>query len=284
MPTRAQETRREIATQRILGRARKPRRLPAQIRPSAIERDYARALTRVAANTKIALKPLLDELPAILRSARVEIIRTDKALRHDAGESQRLRELIAQALGTAQLPGAGIDALAARFAARTATHQRIQMQRQVHAALGVNVFAGDGNLQVLTEAFVAENAQLISSLPTKTIGEIEGIVLRGASSGRLHTDIAKEIGQKLNVQKSRAKLIARDQVGKFYAKVTSTRHQALGVREFIWNTVGDERVRDEHAAINGRKFKYPQGAPGEGLPGEPVLCRCFPDPVFDDLL
>lgn len=287
MPNRqAQATKREIATQRAFGRSRKPRKIiPRQTRPSAIERDYARALVRVAVDTKQALKPLLAELPALLRSARAEILRVDCGpLRHDAGEAKRARDLIAQSLASVQLPDPAISGLAETFADRTAVHQRGQMARQTRAALGVDVFAGDGNLAAAREVFVAENAQLIKSLPAKTIEEIEGIVLRGASSGTLHKDVAKEIAARFNVQKSRAKLIARDQIGKYYAKVNSTRHRAMGIEEFIWRTVGDERVRDEHQSINGRKFRYPDGAPGEGLPGEPILCRCFADPVFDALL
>ena len=286
MPNRrAQEFKREVAVQRLIGNGKKSRRrMPRQIVPSAIERDYARHLARVARRTRLAIRPLLAELPALMRSARAEIRRTDAALRDDAGEPERLRELVAQALATAQLPDDGLAQLSRDFAARTATHQRIQMDKQTRAVFGVDVFAGDGNLRIATEAFVAENVQLITALPTRTLGEIEGIVLRGASSGRLHTDIAKEIQNRLRVQANKAKLIARDQVGKFYSAVNATRHQAMGVTEFIWSTVGDERVREEHSAIDGQKFKYPGGAPGEGLPGEPILCRCFADPVFDDLL
>lgn len=283
---RAQRTRRQVETLRALGRAKKPRKtLPRQIRPAAIERDYARALVRIANRTRDALRPLMRRLPALLRSARAEILRLDAPLREDAGEANELRQLIAEALATAQLADPDLDQLARLFAARTATYQRIQMQRQVRAVLGVDVFAADPPaFTAAVESFAAENVGLMADLPRKTFAEIEGIVVRGASAGRLHTDVAKEINERLRVQKNRAKLIARDQVGKFYSSVTTTRHMALGVTHFFWHTVGDERVRPEHAAIHGDRFKYPDGHATEGLPGQPILCRCFPDPDFSNLL
>ncbi len=81
----------------------------------------------------------------------------------------------------------------------------------------------------------------------------------------------------------RSKLIARDQVGKLYGQLNASRQKDIGVEKFTWRTVGDERVRDEHEALDGEVFSY-DDPPEEGLPGEEVLCRCSAEPLFSDLL
>ena len=257
-------------------------RRPIQQRPSGVERDYARALLRVTDLTKDALVPLRIELPSLLVSARKEVIRQDCALHQDAGESRRVMQLIRKALSATRLTPRSMTSLANRSALGTKRHQRAQMKKTTQAVFGVDVFKGDGDLATATEFYVAENVALIKDLSEKTLKEIEGEVLRGVSRGALHKDIAKSISNRLGIQRNRAKLIARDQVGKYYGEVNAHRHKAIGVEEFKWHTVGDERVRTEHAALHGRKFSYAH-LPSEGLPGTPILCRCFADPVFDAL-
>ena len=38
--------------------------------------------------------------------------------------------------------------------------------------------------------------------------------------------------------------------------MTAERHQRLGIEKFTWDTSGDERVRDEHRALDGQVFSY----------------------------
>lgn len=275
---RAKRTIEEIRGARMLGAAGRRRKLPAQQIPRGIERDYARALVRIARRTRAELAPLMAALPGLLSSAKRERERLD------AGEGKRAQELIDRAREALTINTAQLDALATEFARRVTAHQRRQMSKQVRAALGADPFIREPALLAATEAFTVENVALIKDLPAKTLTEIEGIVHRGVTRGALHKDLAKEIGERLAMGERRAKLIARDQVGKFYGNVTKVRQEALGVTEFVWRTVGDERVRDEHVSLDGRKFKWSEGAPGEGIPGEPVNCRCYADPVLDDII
>lgn len=176
-----------------------------------------------------------------------------------------------------------IEALAELFARRTATSQRIQLGRQVRAALGADVFFADRGLEALFEKFAVENAKLIEGVTMRGIDEVSRIVTRGVSAGDLHRDIAKEIAGRMTVGLRRARLIARDQVGKLYGQLNAQRQKQLGVEEFIWRTVRDARVRPEHRALENKRFPIDKGHPVEGLPGEPVLCRCFAEPVFDPI-
>ena len=57
-----------------------------------------------------------------------------------------------------------------------------------------------------------------------------------------------------------------------------------GIEEYIWSTTGDERVRDSHRELNGKKFRWdtpPENSDGRAChPGEDYQCRCIGRPVF----
>jgi SPP1 gp7 family putative phage head morphogenesis protein len=77
---------------------------------------------------------------------------------------------------------------------------------------------------------------------------------------------------------NRAKLIARDQVGKLNGQLNKTRQKAAGFDKYEWQTMQDKRVRPKHQALNGTIRTW-----GEGIePGFEVACRCSAIPVWDD--
>lgn len=50
---------------------------------------------------------------------------------------------------------------------------------------------------------------------------------------------------------------------------------------YTWRTAGDHRVRNAHAALNGRVFSWAN--PSEhGHPGSEPNCRCWPEPYYGD--
>lgn len=274
----------EARARRALGMRRNRRkRLPRQQEPKGIYLQYARELRGIARHLRTLIRPLLDELPALTRSARAEILDGSGSIRADAGELARARALIRQLMERSSLDTSRVSALARSFAEKTDTHARRQLEKQTRAALGADVFVGNSRLLALVEDFTAENVSLITNMLPKTISEIEGIVMRGVQAGKLHTDLAKEISERIGIGERRAALIARDQVGKFYGVVQRQRQRDLGLRKFRWVTVGDERVRDEHVALDGQVFEW-TSPPSEGIPGQPINCRCFPEPIFDEIL
>jgi phage-related protein (TIGR01555 family) len=54
---------------------------------------------------------------------------------------------------------------------------------------------------------------------------------------------------------------------------------AEGAKFFEWRTVGDDRVRPAHVALDGKVFPIGQGDPTEGFPGDAHNCRCSAVPV-----
>lgn len=260
-------------------RRRRYKRLPRQIPPRAIERAYAQTLVDLVVPVILrAFEPLLHDLPALLESARRE--RGD-SLREDAGEGKKIRAAVAQAAESmkSQLSTARLEELAEKFAARTATYQRVQLGRQVRAAFGADVFIGDRALLSLVENFASENVSLIRSITTDVAARVERASIAAVQAGTLHGDLAKQLEKEFDYSESRAKLIARDQVGKLYGQINASRQKELGAESFIWRTVHDERVREEHDLRDGETYRYDDPPDGE-LPGEPILCRCYAEPVF----
>ena len=126
----------------------------------------------------------------------------------------------------------------------------------------------------ILSGWVRDNVALIKSLPSTTFGEIEGVVLRGWRDGKRADVIAEEIRQRFGVARSRAELIASDQVGKLNGQLTRDRLLAVGVKRARWRTSEDGRVRPSHQSVKNRIFDLDEGIPGLGFPGQPIRCRC----------
>jgi SPP1 gp7 family putative phage head morphogenesis protein len=101
------------------------------------------------------------------------------------------------------------------------------------------------------------------------------------SAGRPATTVTEE----------RARVIARDQVGKLNGQLTELRQRQAGVTTYYWRTSRDERVREAHDVLEGMLCRWddptvysddggatwkPRSAIGafEGQPGGEFQCRC----------
>ena len=201
------------------------------------------------------------------------------------GESGRARRLIDEATDRmrASIQPREIEQLARKFADRTQKWQGEQLRKQTRAALGADVFVSDKRVPAIVEHFVTQNVVLIRAVPEEIAIGVAKLSTQAFSSGMPHPELAKHIEARFDVGESRARLIARDQIGKLAGQVNAARQQSIGITQFVWRTVGDERVREEHDELDGESFSY-DDPPDEGLPGEPIQCRCSAEPVFDDIL
>ena len=97
--------------------------------------------------------------------------------------------------------------------------------------------------------------------------------------------IFSRIKQSTGFADARARLIARDQTAKLNSELSGLRHKAAGFTRYTWATSGDERVRAEHADLDGNIYKYDEPTDEQdGLPpGQPIQCRCIAEPIFEEL-
>lgn len=167
--------------------------------------------------------------------------------------------------------------LAQKHGARGQGVNQGQVKAQMRS-LGINVFTESPGLTQTMEGFNRANTKLIKSLSTTAYTRMEGVVERAFREGQSTSKILATLQGEFRITKNRAKLIARDQMGKLNGQLTRERHLANGITKSVWIDAGDERVRDEHEDRNGREFDNTKGINGE-FPGGPIACRCYASPL-----
>lgn len=138
-------------------------------------------------------------------------------------------------------------------------------------------------LKWLIDGWRKDNVARITNMNTERLDRIETILDEGYGS-RWET-IAEKLEQQIEgVDERRAELIARDQVLTLNAQITRERMVAADIDSYVWTTSNDERVREEHEALEGQVFTWESGGdPEEGHPGEPINCRCTAFPILPEL-
>lgn len=262
-------------------RSRTPRP-PKQWRyPLGDERDYLRALRTLAEAAVLAVERyVLPVLPVVLRQD--DLRNTPEG---DEGWFESLRRAFMEALGAAEVADGNAQGLAAMVAQRVEKYNKEQFHRLLRRAYGVDVFKAEPGLAGVLRPWEAENIGLIKSIPEQYLNTLHGRVVAAVRQGTSLRDMTTQIRETYGLPRNRAELIARDQIGKLNGDLTRYRQTNIGVEEYDWHGVLDERERDEHVAREGQRFRWDSPPPG-GHPGQPIRCRCWGSPVLpalDDL-
>lgn len=121
------------------------------------------------------------------------------------------------------------------------------------------------------------------------IYELQKEIKQGLDQGETYSTVAKRLTRSMNTSVGKANTIARTETNRVMAtaqKDTLDKIRRDDVEMYkVWNTVSDERVRSEHAEMDGVEVPYdddftmPNGAKGFGpqLIGDhnDINCRCF---------
>lgn len=270
-------------------RKRHPRKVPRPDAPTAAASSYALALSAL-------LKPLDNALREALAAEGLFGLAGGVAGRADAqGEApsvptasptpaavKRVQRAVAKA--ARDLTGSRALSAAMERAAKAAdAHSRAQWNAQAEA-LGLDVTEDDLFLSARMGAFRKENLGLIRSLCAEHVRRV-GKVLRENAGARAET-IARELQEAVGVSRSKAQLLARDQVLKANGQLTRDRHEAAGITRYVWSASRDVRVRKRHKDLDGTEHAY--GDPPvvdlrtgrRANPGQDYSCRCVAIPVL----
>lgn len=165
-----------------------------------------------------------------------------------------------------------------------------EWKRAVKATLGIDLLDDyyTGELyRELMKRWVDDNVDLIKSVPKDSLSKMKEIVTQGYMNGETTTSIVKKMQKAYGIDRRHAQLLARDQVAKLNGEITKQQQVDAGVQEYIWSTSGDSRVREGHARLNGKRFRWddpPIVDPKTGRrahPGEDYQCRCVALAVFE---
>ena len=137
------------------------------------------------------------------------------------------------------------------------------------------------------KAIVAENVNLIKSIASQHLTQVEGIVLRGIETGHDLSKVSESLEKSFGVTERRAQMIARDQTNKATSNLSRSRLMSYGVTKGRWmHTSSGKTYRDSHVEMDGEIYDIEQGCydPGYGdyiQPAELVNCHCVCIPVID---
>lgn len=136
-------------------------------------------------------------------------------------------------------------------------------------------------LDDVIETYVDFNLRAINGITDKMIDKLTKRIVSGVKKGKTNEEIARSIQYSgavdksiYNTLKTRTKLLADRQISLLNADLTKLRCKVNGVKSFFWKTRLDERVRPEHAILEGQLFRFDK-LPPEGLPGSEFGCRCW---------
>lgn len=236
--------------------------------PSHVEARYRRYLRRrVEALAKLVRT---EVLPALQPDAGAVTVMGVTTVRADALDWRTLLSLLTSAFATANpVPE---DLL------RGLVSQVDESVTSPLLAVGVMpIPTAPGSLD-----WFAKNTALIRSIDEQLLADVATVLATAQAQGWSQRTAARQLTARTGVALSRAKIIARDQIATLNGALTKQRQTELGVRDFIWRTSQDERVRSSHEALEGRRFSWAQ-PPAEGFPGQPILCRCTAEPVLDEI-
>jgi SPP1 gp7 family putative phage head morphogenesis protein len=261
---------------------------PKWLHPLSIEREYQRMLVAIVERLAVDIRAKLFPVLAA----------NDTGIKFDAAETDIARELgfLSRSFDD-QLPQ--YEAQATTIGNKVAGWNNAQWQKIIRAVIGVNTALYPANIDSLITSFALENVSLIKSIKDKAVTDISGMAQRGVRDGIRYEKLAKEIEAQFNTTKARAKFIARDQVSKLNGQLTKTRQTDLGITEYTWVTAQDDRVRDTHKNMSGKRCRWDNpdvywngsawvsraGINGvQQHPGSDYNCRCYGSGIFEELL
>jgi SPP1 gp7 family putative phage head morphogenesis protein len=185
---------------------------------------------------------------------------------------------------------AALSTMLYSIATKTNAFNKKQTYKVLKSMLGIDLFYNDPDLRIAIEPFITSNVELIRSMGDDYRKRIRQTISQAGRNGYTSAETAKLLEKQFRISKNRARLIARDQIGKFNGQLTRLRHKNVGITEYKWQTSLDERVRGNpagrypkarpsHWARQDKRFSYKK-PPSDGNPGEPIQCRCWAEPII----
>lgn len=283
---------REISQLQLAGlqwRKRHPRakRLPRPLAPRhpvGIEREYQRDLRRYNQVLQNAVRAwVLPRLPSLVahHAANRPNQRQDDASDVEDVFSQ-IELAVSQSYSTYEL-----ERLAKRRGVEVAAFNQETIAKNLQRVIGISPIFGDASLASELALFTSANVNLIESMTSDALAKMKTIMYSAFQQGDRAETLAKEIERYVDPSvgnvAARARLIARDQISKLNGQLTELRQTSLGISRYTWRTMGDDRVRDSHMDLADQIFSW-DAPPDVGNPGEDFQCRCYADPVLEDVV
>lgn len=173
-----------------------------------------------------------------------------------------------------------------------------EWKKAVGKTLGVDVdeeYYTDDMYRDAMDEWVRERSDLFKDIPNNVMIDVRKKLEEGYQKGTPTNEIKKEIQHVYSSARQEASDNAAGSVALLNYQVTRKTQEDAGVREYMWYTRRDSRVRDCHASFDGRIFRWDgppeiwyqtkyNGKVWTGrycCPGQDYNCRCRAVPVFN---
>lgn len=256
--------------------ALKKKKPPRMAYPVAIEHSYAQDIS-------VTMKRLAYVALSYVERRLSTWIALSDASPHMDGLDTELEDLLKEVEAEVErifMAGGGISEVAqyiASTASRVFQFKEEQWRSQLMVVLGTPLDTSASWWPEARQMWINENYRLIKSLSQEYITKLNTTLMTGFQSGWTFEEMVGAI-RKLSdaITGYRARLIARDQIGKLQYTITRKQFESIGMDGYMWYTARDERVRGNPVG------RYPKAIPSHWIMDEKI-CK-FSDPtVFSEL-
>lgn len=174
-----------------------------------------------------------------------------------------------------------IKAAIEKIVAKMDAADKAKLYAEIEKKIGISSkqLAITEGMKPTTNALILETTEWVKRLRDDTLSLYTANTLHAMAEGEGLEGILDQFDGLAEKRKNHAKFTARNQINNFNSLSTKIRAQNLGITEAIWVTSRDERVRDSHAARDGKRFDLAKGcySATDGkhlLPGVDYQCRC----------
>lgn len=231
-----------------------------------------RERTRSIIAYRIILTALLREINREVRRSVIPAYKADLQYSADAASwFTSLKAVATSAVSTAVSKAKDL------FSGESTSHLK-RFNASIRTATGIDIAAliDPVSSSDLMQTVVEQNTSLITSLSDDAVKRVEQAVYRAKLQKQSAAELSKEIQKQLNIVKSRADLIAVDQIASINADLNEARQKAIGINSYAWSGKLDARERKLHRGLEGKIYKWGESTGAEGglPPGKPIRCRC----------
>jgi SPP1 gp7 family putative phage head morphogenesis protein len=159
-------------------------------------------------------------------------------------------------------------------------------QRSQLMSDGMRHIVDDTAIGQVAKNILDEQVKLIKSLPIQAadrVYDIHNQAIEAVVSGARSSDLVDEIMRSGGVAESRARAIARTEVGKASTAITQARALSIGSTGYVWRTSSDSDVRHSHDKMEGVFVRWDNPPTLDGMTGHAGTlpnCRCYPEVIF----
>lgn len=276
------------------------KKAPRPTQPDSIEREYARLLLRYQ---RVYVALVRKELPPLLRALKAETAKTNPAAlaeHTDADVAKSVQALFDSILGRMEksFPDSLLSRWVRAVASRTNKLVSKNLSRQVREATKnkkegpveiMGLLTSERKLQPYFEQVVDTNIALIRSIPAEKIPAFRNALVNAVQEDLPVAQLAKIVRKHYAATDNKARLIARDQVGKLNGALDQYHQQVLGGKKYRWRTMRDGAVRHDHERLDGtvQLWSKPpivnRKTGKRGHPKQDIQCRCYAEAILEEL-